>query len=55
MELVDGLQDRSTLSVGLEEVAALSMEGLINCTLTIHINDGRRLDIEGMTLPAPGK
>ena len=51
MELMDGLQNRSTLLVGLKKVADVSIKGLINCTLTIEINDGRRLDIEGMALP----
>jgi hypothetical protein len=49
--LMDGGQNRSTLSVGLKEVSAVSVKGLINCTLTIEINNGRSLNVEGMAFP----
>ena len=50
VELMDGEQNQSTLSVGLKAVSAVSIKGLINCTL-IEVNDGRRLNVEGMALP----
>lgn len=51
VELVDGWQNRSISSVGLRQIATVSIRGLINCTLTIEINDGRRLSVERMALP----
>lgn len=51
VELRDGWQNRSISSVALKQVATVSIRGLINCTLTIEINDGRRLSIERMALP----
>ncbi len=51
VELTGGWQGQITLSVGLKQVASVSIRGLINCTLTIEINDGRRLSTERMALP----
>ena len=51
VELVEGGQNRSSLSVRLKEVTAVSIKGLINCTLTLELRDGRRLNVEGMALP----
>jgi hypothetical protein len=51
VELWNGWQNRSISSVGLKQVAVVSIKGLINCTLTIEINDGRRLSVERMALP----
>jgi hypothetical protein len=51
VELWTGWQGHNTFSVGLKQVATVSIKGLINCTLTIEINDGRRLNVERMALP----
>jgi hypothetical protein len=51
VELIGGWQSQKILSVGLKQVATVSIRGLINCTLTIEINDGRRLDVVRMALP----
>jgi Bacterial PH domain len=51
VELSSGWHGQNTLSVGLKQIATVSIRGLINCTLTIEINDGRRLSVERMALP----
>jgi hypothetical protein len=51
VELVDGWRGRNISSVGLRQIAAVSIKGLVNCTLTIEVNDGRRLSVERMALP----
>jgi predicted Rdx family selenoprotein len=51
VELRSGWQSQNALSVGLKQVASVSIRGLVNCTLTIEINDGRRLNVERMALP----
>ncbi len=51
VELRDGWQNRNIFSVAIREVVEVSIKGLINSTLTIEVNDGRRLDIEGMARP----
>jgi hypothetical protein len=51
VELSTGWQGQNTLSVRLKQIATVSIRGLINCTLTIEVNDGRRLEVERMALP----
>ena len=51
VEIRTGWNNENTTSLGLKQVASISIRGLINCTLTLEINDGRRLDIERMALP----
>ena len=51
VELRTGWNSENTTSLGLKQVANVSIRGLINCTLTLEVNDGRRLDIERMALP----
>jgi hypothetical protein len=51
VEVRSGWQSQNALSVGLKQVASVSIRGLVNCILTIEINDGRRLNIERMALP----
>lgn len=51
VEIRTGWNNENTTSLGLKQVASVSIRGLINCTLTLEINDGRRLDIERMALP----
>ena len=51
VELVGGRKNRSAFSASFKEVTAVSIKGLINCTLTLEIGDGRRLSVEGMALP----
>ncbi len=51
VEVRSGWQSQNALSVGLKQVASVSIRGLVNCILTIEINDGRRLNVERMALP----
>jgi hypothetical protein len=50
VELNSGLGGQNT-SVGLKQVASVLIRGWVNCTLTIEINDGRRLNVQRMALP----
>jgi hypothetical protein len=51
VELQSGWQGQNTTSVELKQIASVSIRGVINCTLTVEINDGRRLNVERMALP----
>ena len=51
VELSSGLRGQNTISIGLKQVVSVSIRGWVNCTLTIEINDGRRLNVEHMALP----
>ena len=51
VELRTGWQSENVVSLGLKQVASITLRGMINCTLTIEVNDGRRLNIERMALP----
>ena len=51
VEIWDGYRNQSNFSVGLKQVASISIKGLINCTLTIEVNDGRRLCVESLASP----
>ncbi len=51
VELRDGWQNRNIFSVAIKEVVEVSIKGLLNSTLTIEINDGRRLHVEGLARP----
>ncbi len=50
VELSSGLGGQN-ISVGLKQVASVLIRGWVNCTLTIEINDGRRLNVQRMALP----
>ena len=51
VELRSRLHSKNTCAVGLGRVTSVRTRGLINCPLTIEINDVRRLHVEGMALP----
>lgn len=51
VELRTGWQGENVTSLGLKQVANITLRGMINCTLTMEINDGRRLNVERMALP----
>ncbi len=51
VEIRTGWQSQNTDSLGLKQIANVSIRGLVNCTLAIEVNDGRRLHIERMALP----
>ncbi len=50
VELSSGLGGQN-ISVRLKQVASVLIRGWVNCTLTIEINDGRRLNVQRMALP----
>ena len=51
VEFRTGWNSENADSLGLKQIANVSVRGLVNCTLTIEVNDGRRLDVERMALP----
>jgi hypothetical protein len=51
VEIRTGWHSQNTDSLGLKQIASVSIRGLVNCTLAIEVNDGRRLHIERMALP----
>ena len=51
VEIRTGWQSQNADSLGLKRIANVSIRGLVNCTLAIEVNDGRRLHVERMALP----
>ena len=51
LEFVSGWQGRNVTSIGLKQVVGVSIKGIVNCTLTVEVNDGRRIDLDRMALP----
>lgn len=51
VEFVSGWQGQNVASVGLKQVVDVTTRGVINCTLIVELNDGRRIHVEHMALP----
>lgn len=51
VEIRTGWNSENATPLGLKQIANVSIRGLVNCTLTIEVNDGRRLNVERMALP----
>jgi hypothetical protein len=51
IELRSGWQSQNVERVGLRDVAAISVKGLVNVTLTIETNKGRVYQLYRMALP----
>ena len=51
VKFTSGWQSQNIFSVELEQIASVDVRGLTDCTTTIEVNDGRRLDIVGRALP----
>jgi hypothetical protein len=51
VEFRTGWNSENADSLALKQIANVSIRGLVNCTLTIEVNDGRRLNVERMALP----
>lgn len=51
VELVSGWQGQNVMAVGLRQVVDANVRGVINATLVIETNDGRRIGVERMALP----
>ena len=51
VELVSGWQGQNVASVWLKQIVNVTTRGVINCTLTVEVNDGRRITVDHMALP----
>lgn len=51
VEIRTGWNSENATSLGLKQIANVSIRGLVNCTLTLEVNDGRRLFVQHMALP----
>ena len=51
IELKSGWQSQNVESIGLRDVAVISIKGLVNVTLTIETNKGRVYQLNRMALP----
>ena len=51
VEITSGWQGQSVESVGLRDVSAVTVKGLVNCTLTLESNEGRVYEITRMARP----
>ena len=51
VEIVSGWQSQNVVALGLRQVVDATVRGVINATLSIETNDGRRIDIERMAPP----
>ena len=51
IELKSGWQSQNVESVGLRDIANVSIKGLVNVTLTIETNTGRVYQLNRMALP----
>lgn len=51
VEFVSGWQGQNVASVGLKQVVGVTTRGVVNCTLTVELNDGRRIAVQHMALP----
>jgi hypothetical protein len=51
LEFASGWQSQNVSTVSLKQVVDVSIKGIVNCTLTIEVNDGRRIALDRMALP----
>ena len=51
IELKSGWQSQNVESIGLRDVAVISLKGLVNVTMTIETNTGRVYQLNRMALP----
>ena len=51
VEFVSGWQGQTIVALNLRQVVDANVRGVINATLTIETNDGRRMEVERMALP----
>lgn len=51
VELRTGWQNQNAKTIGLKQVASVSIRGMVNCTLMMELNDGRRVEVGHMALP----
>ena len=51
IDIKTGWQSQNVESVGLRDIAAISVKGVVNVTLTIETNRGRVYQLNRMALP----
>lgn len=51
VEFVSGWQGQNVVAVGLRQVVDATVRGVVNATLVVETNDGRRIDVERMAPP----
>ena len=51
VEFVSGWQGQTIVAVSLRQVVDATVRGVINATLIVETNDGRRMNVERMALP----
>ena len=51
LDLFSGWQGQTVESVGLKQVVEVSVRGIVNCTLSVELNDGRLIELDRMALP----
>ena len=51
IELHSGWHNYQTETLDLKDVSEVCVKGLVNCTLTIRTNKGRRWQLERLSLP----
>lgn len=51
IELHSGWHNYQKETLDLKDVSEVSVKGLVNCTLTIRTNKGRRWQLERLSLP----
>jgi hypothetical protein len=51
IDIKTGWQSQNVESVGLRDIAAISIKGVVNVTLTIETNRGRVYQLNRMALP----
>lgn len=51
LEFVSGWQSQNVAAVGLKQVVGVTIRGIVNCTLAVELNDGRRVELDRLALP----
>lgn len=51
VEIKSGWRGQNVEDIGLKEVSAVGVKGLVNCTLTLESNTGRVIQITRMARP----
>ena len=51
VELISGWQGQTVVALNLRQVVDATVRGVINATLVLETNDGRRMEVGRMALP----
>lgn len=55
VEIKSGWQSQNVEKIGLRDLAAVRIRGVVNCTLTLETNTGRAYQIERLARPDAGQ